>query len=363
MEYKDIWNDICFRIKNKNQFASERDFQIIAETLFEKIGWLQYKREIVTQKVIPVGASNNVKPDIIIENNGKRLFVIELKKPNIAMSERNIEQLISYMRLLKLNFGILLGETLQVYYEIPNDNKEPQKIIEISFNNDSSEGIKLLKLLSKNDYSYENIKKYCEDKLIINEKIGKSKKYVEILCSEEGKEIIVNILKEKLSTEYQEEIIESILNEININITKKTEILQPIQTFIVKSNNQNYVNKPLENIDRLTPNEAKNLCKSNGINIYGNITFASLNKTGIHYWANPNIYNIQNNWWLLLNDYKNKKLHVIYIPADSIKKNQIKVRNDKPSLIDLQIKYGNELFEDSRSGIKFNNWLKKTITY
>jgi hypothetical protein len=116
MEYKDIWNDICFHISYKSKNASERDFQFIAESLFEKLGWLQHKGEIIAQKLIPVGSAGSVKPDIVIKNNGQTLFVVELKKPNITMSGRNVEQLYSYMRLLKLNFGILLGETLQVYY-------------------------------------------------------------------------------------------------------------------------------------------------------------------------------------------------------------------------------------------------------
>jgi hypothetical protein len=128
IEIRDIWNDICYHIKDKNRNASERNFQTIAESLFEKIGWLQYKGEIVTQETIRFGAANSVKPDIIIKSNGQTLFVVELKKPNKTMTEKNTEQIISYMRLLKLNFGILLGETLQVYYELPNSNGHPVKM-------------------------------------------------------------------------------------------------------------------------------------------------------------------------------------------------------------------------------------------
>jgi hypothetical protein len=110
---------MCYHIKAKNRNASERDFQTIAESLFEKIGWLQYKGEIVTQEATQVGAANTIKPDIVIKNNGQTLFVVELKRPNKTMTGKNTEQLVSYMRLLKLNFGILLGETLQIYYELP----------------------------------------------------------------------------------------------------------------------------------------------------------------------------------------------------------------------------------------------------
>jgi hypothetical protein len=105
MEYKDIWNELCFHISRKSRNTSERDFQITAESLFEKLGWSQYKGEIIAQKPISVGSSNSVKPDIVVKNGEETLFVIELKKPNITMSDRNVEQLFSYMRFTAVRFN------------------------------------------------------------------------------------------------------------------------------------------------------------------------------------------------------------------------------------------------------------------
>jgi hypothetical protein len=223
MEYKDIWNDLCFHVSQKSRSASEHDFQIIAESSFEKLGWSQHKGEIIAQKAISVGASNNVKPDIVIKKDGGTLFVVELKKPNSTMSDRNVEQLFSYMRLLKLNFGILIGETLRAYYELPNDNKLSVQICDIIFKNDSEEGIGIIKLLSKNEYSFEEFKKYCEKKLAIREKDETTQRYIHLLCSEEGTDIIMDLLKAKLSTDYSEEVAVSIINEITISILKKGE--------------------------------------------------------------------------------------------------------------------------------------------
>jgi hypothetical protein len=39
------------------------------------------------------------------------------------------------------------------------------------------------------------------------------------------------------------------------------------------------------------------------------------------------------------------------------------VRNDKPHLMNIQIRYENEFFEDIRSGIRFGQWLVKTVSY
>jgi len=230
MELKDIWNDLCFRINKKNQNIPEREFQLIAESLFEKLGWSIYRHEIITQKVIPVGTSGIVKPDILISDNEKKLFVVELKKPNISMSGRNSEQLFSYMRLLKLNFGILLGETLQAYYEVYDDDQFPRKIIEIHFNPDSEEGINFIKLLSRNEYSSDNIENYCKQIIEMEAENEKSRQYIEDLCSEKGKRIVIDLLKEKLLTNFTERIIESIINSININISRietRIQIPQP----------------------------------------------------------------------------------------------------------------------------------------
>jgi hypothetical protein len=356
MEIRDIWNDMCFHIKDKDQNASERDFQTIAESLFEKLGWSPYKGEIVTQETIRVGANNSIKPDMVIKNKGQTLFVVELKKPNKTLIEKYAEQLISYMRLLKLNFGILLGETLQVYYELPNDNKPPVKIREISFVEDLDEGINLIKLLSKNEYTPEKLQRYCEDLLIDNEKKEKSKEYIIKLCSKEGTEIIIGLLKEKLSTEFSEEIITSIINEIDIHISMKIK-----NSFSPAQHQTGGPSPPPPN--ELTPSKAKKLCRENGFDLNGEVTFASKNVTSATYWANPNIQFLAADWWLLLNDYRHHNLHIFYIPANSIEKDQIKTRADNSDKIDLQIKYEDDLFEDSRSGVQFVIWYRKTISY
>jgi hypothetical protein len=109
--------------------------------------------------------------------------------------------------------------------------------------------------------------------------------------------------------------------------------------------------------------KAIKLCREKGFNLNGNVTFASKNGTASTYWANPNIQFLTYDWWLLLNDYEHHNLHIFYIPANSIKDYQIKVRADRSYKIDLQIIYENDLFEDSRSGIQFIKWFKKTICF
>lgn len=361
MDYKAIWNEICFHM-SKNRHVSERDFQTTIEFLLEKLGWSQFKGEIVSQEVISVGSANSVKPDIIIKNEEQAIFVIELKKPNMMISERNVEQLRSYMRLLKLNFGILIGESLQLYYEQANDNKPPVKVVDIPFTDDSEKGIELIKFLSKNGYSFEGLKNYCLEKIAKVEEQKIAKKYITLLCSQDGEKLVADLLKEKLLKDFSENTALSVIDKINISISRKENTIRtklqerPIR--ILPTENHKYVSE-----NKITRSIAIKICKENGINLSrGNITFASKNKGSNNYWANPSPDFIYENWWIILNDFKRKKLHVFNIPANTISIHQIIQRNDN-GLIDLQIKYNDDSFQDNRSLIQFKRWFVKTIAY
>jgi hypothetical protein len=244
--------------------------------------------------------------------------------------------------------------------ELPNDDKPPVKIREISFVEDLDDGINLIKLLSKNECTSEKLQKFCEDLLLDNEKKENSKTYIDSLCSKEGTEIIIDLLKEKLSTEYSEEIITSIINEIDIHVSRK---VKPCQPPINPPDGQSPTGGLSHISNELNPSKAKILCRKNGFDLNGKVTFASKNKVSATYWANPNIKFLKTDWWLLLNDCKHHNLHIFYIPANSIENAQIKTRSDQLDKIDLQIKYENDLFEDSRSGIQFVNWFRGTISY
>jgi hypothetical protein len=362
MNYSVIWNEICYHL-SKNRSASERDFQTTVEFLFEKLGWSQYNGEIVSNKAIPIGSANSVKPDIIIKLNEQIVLAVEVKKPNTVISERNADQLRSYMRLLRLNFGVLLGETLQLYHELTNDNNPPIQVNDIPFVKDLKEGAEFIKLLSKDEFSFDRLQKYCDKKLADAEKIEICDKYVAKLCALEGAEFVRESIKDKLLKEFSEEIVSSIINKISIHISLKeksdSEPLQRNTHSLIRS--VALQNDTTEN--RMSKSDAKNICFKSGLNLNGITTFSTKNRTTNCYWANPKINVLSQNWWLLMNDFNKNKLHVFNIPANSIKESQVKVRSDNEHLIDLQIQYDDNSFEDNRSKIRFAKWLIKTISY
>lgn len=118
-----------------------------------------------------------------------------------------------------------------------------------------------------------------------------------------------------------------------------------------------------QNKSTLSKQNIKTLCDKNDFVIQGYYTKASKNSSQNSYWANPNIKYLSKNWYLVLDDYISNILYCFFIPANSIKENQIKLRSDKPNQIDLQIQYNDTFFTDLRSKITFEKWLIKKINY
>ena len=157
----DLWNNFCAKVEKFRQHP-ESAFQAVLEQLFENLGW--QSNEIITQPNVKIGKSMRAIPDIVIQYNGKNQFVVELKRPNANTSRDDEKQLFSYMRLYKVQFGILLGNTMKVFYELPNDDKDPIKVNEISFAKDNESGSEILEIIVKDKYAKEQFVSYCEKK-------------------------------------------------------------------------------------------------------------------------------------------------------------------------------------------------------
>ncbi len=113
---------------------------------------------------------------------------------------------------------------------------------------------------------------------------------------------------------------------------------------------------------KMTKNRAIALFKNEGIAFNANVTFASKNKSSYNYWANPSFDVLDSDWFLILNDWINRKIHLFEIPAKTFKHDCLVSRADK-NKIDLQIMHDDSLFTDARSKISFVKYLKITISY
>ena len=130
---------------------------------------------------------------------------------------------------------------------------------------------------------------------------------------------------------------------------------------------QPVVSAPADTADseqgRVTKNIAINLFKNNGVITNNNVTFASKNKAGNYYWANPLFGVLEQDWYLILNDWIKKELHIFKVPAKTIKPEEMVCRADNEEKVDLQVIYNDTTYTDSRSKISFSRFLIKSIRY
>jgi len=246
------WNEICYLINShKITNSAENLFQNEVENIFEKLGWSRFKNEIISKQRIRVGAVNTIEPDIIINHNGKNIFVVELKHPNFSSSQNQADQLISYMRQLKLDFGILIDMSFQVYYDEPTDDEKPIKIYETEFIENNEEASNLIKLFEKQNFDKEKLTNFCQVKLdALNNKI-----IVDDIIKnleKQGERKFFELLKGNLKNDYNDTIIENVLNNLNIIVKRKIDHnFKPVFT----ENVTKQFNFSSDNSERLLPIE------------------------------------------------------------------------------------------------------------
>ena len=146
------WEHFC-QIVDQHINDKEEYVQNIFEQMFaELFGYSKLFGEIDSHRILRIGSSDRVIPDIIIRKppENKDLFIVELKQLSSRFDIKYEAQLLSYMRFLSLNIGILICDKIYVYYfenDIPvsraipvsKENKNGQAFIDIFSNGGFSE--------------------------------------------------------------------------------------------------------------------------------------------------------------------------------------------------------------------------------
>jgi hypothetical protein len=167
-----------------------------------------------------------------------------MKKPNHTQIKEEIVQLFSYMKLLPVQFGIYMGEHIELfYYEY---GKEPISVLKIDFEENSNNGKNFIELFKQEKFNTEQLTDFCNAQIAKQVKQKEINEFINKLTTEKGKQLFIELLNQKLINEgYSTEDIEKITNEIVINIHRKnrtdtTHIKQytPTQTPVINKNKQ-----------------------------------------------------------------------------------------------------------------------------
>ena len=159
------WNyfvyDLC---EAKKKDVDEDSFHALIETQLQLLGWAKFKGEICHKPNIHIGNNNRIEPDILIKRDGEDEFVIEVKRPSHKQSKKDVEQLLSYMRLLKLSVGIYMGEHIEIFYDMPS-SKETVPIMKVPLEIDNKLGAKFIDKFLKDNFSRDAIVDFCEERI------------------------------------------------------------------------------------------------------------------------------------------------------------------------------------------------------
>lgn len=217
-----IWNDICRKVDEyKKQRITENVIQELWMTIFMELGWSKLKNEIIPQAEIPIGSNGKLKPDILLNIENRNVLVIELKRPNHDFYNEQNNQLISYMLQLKLKFGVLIGSTIQLYYDDLMDSKKPVIVSTIDFTPDNEEGIEFFSMLSRQTFTESSFLEYCNK--LVKKQLDKdqSDKIIKELIA--NNEEIISIIEKYFSDKYSKNVSKHVIESLDLVIRKKAQ--------------------------------------------------------------------------------------------------------------------------------------------
>lgn len=212
MTYVEKWNLMVSRysiIKNSPENVIQEEWENYFKQLFEYISFLG---EIDSQRSVRFGTKGRGIPDIIIRTNGQDLFDVELKQYSMSFSNEMQEQLISYLRQLRISVGVLVCKKIYVFvYDYINDKI---KKTEISFTENNPDGIKFVELFQKSNFSKEMVEEFIDSKSNFDNNVVKIKK-------ELTSENVTELIKLYLEDSYSVEEIDFALKDILIEVKEK----------------------------------------------------------------------------------------------------------------------------------------------
>ena len=219
---KDKWNEFCFLLSdNVKADISENAFEQKVIQALMVLNWKQFSGDLEVRPSFQIGAANKITPDFIVKSpEGQRLFVIEIKQPAIPLTSSFQQQLFSYMRQLRLEYGILIGQGIQIFYDGNLSKQEDPVLLEtIHFEKDNEKGEKFVELFSKENFSFENLKTFTLKALKKINRKEDAKELTEKILALDFKKKLRELIKQNFIGEYDAEVIDSVLEEIRFEIT------------------------------------------------------------------------------------------------------------------------------------------------
>jgi hypothetical protein len=230
---QDKWNQFVYYLREaKDKGVDESEYHSTIEAQLQLLGWMRYKNEICHKPNLSIGNNGHIQPDILIQKDDKKQFVIEVKQPLHTQIAKDKDQLVSYMRQLKLSAGIYIGEHIEIFYDKP-ESENAVSVLTIPLELDNKRGVRFVELFSKERFSKEAFVQFCEDRIKEmhrQESLNKIKENLMNKAQEQITEGMKMYLMEKYGNTFSEGDIAGMLSSLTFTASSgsvQTHVISP----------------------------------------------------------------------------------------------------------------------------------------
>ena len=220
------WNDIYQDFLScKEKKCSEREFQNNIYSVFRY--YLRWQNCVVAEESIPIGAANTIRPDFVLCKDNLPQVIIESKEPNHVQTEGDKKQLFSYMRQKKVDFGLYIGEMIQLYYDVPTDVEMPLLIFTLDYRMDSRYGSSFVNFFNFVDFDRNQLVDFCSNRIQEIQKERQIELDTQQLLSDDGVKLCETLLKSHFASKgYSEADVEILMNDVEVVLRRKNRTVQ-----------------------------------------------------------------------------------------------------------------------------------------
>lgn len=198
----------------------EDAYQKEIESCLLILGWKKFNKTMLSQYTLPIGNSNNIRLDILLRKDNMDVLPIEVKRPSNTCTERQEKQLMSYMRQLRLNVGLYIGEKIHLYYDNPSDNADAICVFSAEIDANDDNGAKLCDMLNYANFDKDILESFCRkeyEKLLTRSDLHQ--RFLDYFSEAEGVSNVLSLIKDKFINEgFCENAIDEELDGLNISI-------------------------------------------------------------------------------------------------------------------------------------------------
>lgn len=206
--------------------STEDAYQREIESCLQILGWKRFNRTMMSQCTLPIGNSNSIRLDILLRKDEMNVLPIEVKRPSNMCSERQELQLMSYMRQLRVNVGLYIGEKIRLYYDNPEDSMDAVCVFSAKIDGEDVNGAKLCELLNYAAFDKDAFEEFCKQEYeSMQTRRNLHQLFDEYFSEENGVANLQTLIKDKfLADGYEELAIEDALKSLQIAVTYSPKI-------------------------------------------------------------------------------------------------------------------------------------------